>query len=263
METEGKYTHIHAYVKFQAFSIFFRPFMKAVGRAVDSLGPEPRAKSFEFCASLSAHIYYYMFYRNLFDSVDSYTNTAVILCLHCCYELLLFVGTTTEWYFDRVYYPYYKFMKPGSEETAPKQMIAAVSPYREDWTPSEVLQRHRDELAVEYGHRFSLVIYSFLSFIVIITFCKYGYNTEAFYQSGNQYSEWMKLSAIALSAETVTHGVIISLNRVVITQGPGFFEPWMEFLRSWPNWIWAVFNLAHVTTDTVVLRIALPDHVCT
>jgi len=167
------------YASFVIINLLYKAVLKGLGIIIDA--GKSGTFSLFFYAELAILMFYYSFYRVLFDSlggsVESYFVFAAVQVQHVLHEWVFYPLRATKKYYD-----WYRSFVKGIREYQSTILDALFAPlslklvfsYR-DWASFVTL---------DYGLRFCVAIFTSITYVTYFTFLRYGWNRHHF----NYYS---------------------------------------------------------------------------
>jgi hypothetical protein len=164
----------------------FRVIMKTLGMYLDR--HKNKSCSMFFVGEFTGLMFYYTFYRVLFESVRSVPEFIGLQCLHLLSEWILYVLRASEWYFNTV---------EGLSNIFWKCLLPQPRIPHRDW---------QQFIALDFGIRCTIFIasdYAILLLVTTIEFVPYLKSTNGLHVSLTNYHSTAAFIAIAVALEAV------------------------------------------------------------
>ena len=253
---------------------------KIVGRKIDA--NKDGLISVEIMMEIVVSCQYYVFYRNLFLEITSWSNFAIIKLLHVLLELVTYIGSMnpkyyqwinrTEMYFmnripclsciKTLTFPERKDLlrnelaKHESEDSEQKQMTE-ITENSQLLINLDLVTIWRVRLSIDYIIRLIMSVTSGIMYIISLLLVEYGYNKQ-FYTpiSGEDVVRSIEFTIASIVIELIVYVIVIAV--VWFLYGVAMIQIWNKLVNHRPDYFYtALFILIHSVTDIFVGKLDL------
>jgi len=171
-------TYLFWFLTFCLVNYVLKGALKGVGILLD-MGKGGTYSLFLY-AEIASLNFYYIFYRAMFDTLDSYILFFGLQCIHLLCEWVFYPLRATTWYYN-----FYQRTVSSAAKWNNKILDGLLAPLS-----AKLVFRKTDWcsfIALEYGIRVIIQTYTAIYFLSGFTFLRYGWNKDHFQEYSQKY----------------------------------------------------------------------------